>query len=82
MKNRAKGVCSKKGIASMVTALFLTICMCSTGFAMDFRAPAAWALELGYTVELAGKETTFALGYQASEDAVEIKRSHRIHTLL
>ncbi|SMC39553.1 porin [Desulfocicer vacuolatum DSM 3385] len=38
----------------------------------EIDAPAAWALELGYTVELAGKETTFALGYQGSEDAVDI----------
>ena len=40
------------------------------GFKMD--APAAWAVEAGYTFEMIGKETTVALGYQGSEDAADI----------
>lgn len=50
----------------------------SFGDGTEIDAPAAWALELGYTIELAGKETTFAVGYQASEDAVEILPESKI----
>lgn len=32
--------------------------------------PQAWNVEAGYTADLAGRETTFALGYQASEEAL------------
>ena len=38
----------------------------------------AWALEAGYTLELSGFETTFALGYQESEDAVGILPESKI----
>lgn len=34
--------------------------------------PKAWYAELGYTLQLGGKEATFALSYQATEDAVAI----------
>jgi hypothetical protein len=34
--------------------------------------PKAWHLEAGYTRELVGKETTFALGYQATAEAVAL----------
>jgi hypothetical protein len=50
----------------------------SFGDGTKIDAPAAWAVEMGYTVEVAGKETTFALGYQASEDAVDILPESKI----
>ncbi len=31
--------------------------------------PSAWNVELGYTFELAGKESTFAIGYQGTDEA-------------
>jgi hypothetical protein len=34
--------------------------------------PKAWHLEAGYTRDLFGKETTFALGYQATDEAVAL----------
>jgi len=34
--------------------------------------PRAWHLEAGYTRELFGRETTFALGYQATDEAVDL----------
>jgi hypothetical protein len=35
--------------------------------------PKAWQAELAYAVDLFNRETTFALGYQASEEAVALK---------
>jgi len=35
--------------------------------------PQAYNLEAGYTTEIAGKETTFALGYQKSNEAVALE---------
>ncbi len=40
--------------------------------AAKHEAPSVWALEAGYTLEIAGKETTLALAYQATDDAAEI----------
>jgi hypothetical protein len=34
--------------------------------------PSVWALEVGYTLDIVGKATTFALAYQATDDAVDI----------
>ncbi|HIJ79765.1 MAG: LbtU family siderophore porin [Desulfobulbaceae bacterium] len=34
--------------------------------------PKAWNVEVGYTSELMGKETTLALGYQGSDQAVDL----------
>ena len=48
------------------------------GDGTEIDAPAVWALELGYAVDLAGKETIFALAYQASEDAVDILPESKI----
>ncbi len=44
------------------------------------EAPSVWAIEAGYTVELSGKETTFALAYQATDDAEEILPESKILT--
>ena len=46
------------------------------GSKMD--APAAWAIEAGYTFEAIGKETTLALAYQGTEDAVGILPESKI----
>jgi hypothetical protein len=35
--------------------------------------PKAWNVELGYTFNIVGKETTFALGYQGTDEAVAIE---------
>jgi hypothetical protein len=34
--------------------------------------PKAWNAEVGYTFEIAGKETTLALGYQGTEEMVAL----------
>ncbi|MDH5525618.1 MAG: LbtU family siderophore porin, partial [Desulfobulbaceae bacterium] len=34
--------------------------------------PKAWNVEVGYTSELMGKETTLALGYQGTDQAVDL----------
>lgn len=43
---------------------------------LDFRGrgaePSAWNVELGYTFELAGKESTFAIGYQGTDEALDL----------
>ncbi|MCP4114579.1 MAG: LbtU family siderophore porin [Desulfobacteraceae bacterium] len=44
------------------------------------EAPSVWAIEAGYTLEIAGKETTFALAYQATKDAEEILPESKILT--
>ena len=44
------------------------------------EAPCVWAIEAGYTVEIAGKDTTFALAYQATDDAEEILPESKILT--
>jgi hypothetical protein len=44
------------------------------------EAPCVWAIEVGYTLEIAGKETTFALAYQATDDAEEILPESKILT--
>ena len=44
------------------------------------EAPCVWAMEVGYTLEIAGKETTFALAYQATDDAEEILPESKILT--
>lgn len=35
--------------------------------------PKAWGIEGGYTFDMMGKESTFALGYQATEDALALE---------
>ncbi|NVM21797.1 MAG: LbtU family siderophore porin [Desulfobacterales bacterium] len=42
-------------------------------FAGHGAQPAAWNIELGCTFELAGKETTFALGCQGTEEALALE---------
>ncbi len=42
------------------------------GFDNDGAEPEAWNLEAAFTTELMGKETTFALGYQGTDEAVEL----------
>lgn len=42
------------------------------------EAPMAWAVEAGYTFEVVGRETTVALGYQATDEAVGILPESRI----
>ena len=48
----------------------------------EHEAPVVWAIEAGYTFELSGKETTFALAYQATEDAEEILPESKFLTSL
>ncbi|MFK5953994.1 MAG: LbtU family siderophore porin [Desulfobacterium sp.] len=44
------------------------------------EAPCVWAIEAGYTLEISGKETTFALAYQGTDDAEEILPESKILT--
>lgn len=44
------------------------------------EAPSVWAIEAGYTLDIAGKETTFALAYQASDDAAKVLPESKILT--
>lgn len=39
--------------------------------------PKAWNIEIGYATELLGKETVFALGYQGSEECIELELPER-----
>ena len=42
-------------------------------FGSDGAEPAAWNVEAGYTFELAGKETTLAIGYQGTDEALALE---------
>ncbi len=44
----------------------------------SFEAPSVWMVEAAYTFEVFSKETTFALGYQATDDAVGILPESKI----
>ena len=41
-------------------------------FKGDGAEPESWNIELGYTTELFSRETTFALGYQGTDESVEL----------
>jgi hypothetical protein len=42
-------------------------------FGSDGAEPSAWNVEAGYTFELAGKETTLAIGYQGTDEALALE---------
>ncbi len=43
--------------------------------------PKAWNVELGYTFNIAGKETTLAIGYQGTEEAMELPETRLLTAL-